>query len=59
VPIIVAMEEGWFILSNLVGCEDDAVAIGLRVEVVFHSSGGADDIVLPYFQLVPYPSKSF
>jgi uncharacterized OB-fold protein len=37
VPIIVAMEEGWFILSNLVGCEDDAVAIGLRVEVVFHS----------------------
>jgi uncharacterized OB-fold protein len=47
------MEEGWFILSNLVGCEDDAVAIGLRVEVVFHSSGGDDDIVLPYFQLVP------
>jgi hypothetical protein len=51
VPIIVTMDEGWFILSNLVGCEDDAVAIGQRVEVVFHNSGGADDIVLPYFQL--------
>jgi uncharacterized protein len=53
VPIIVAMEEDWFILSNLVGCEDDAVAIGQAVKVVFHNSGGADDIVLPYFQLVP------
>jgi uncharacterized OB-fold protein len=50
VPIIVTMEEGWFILSNLVGCEDDAVAIGQPVEVVFHNSGGTDDIVLPYFQ---------
>ena len=50
VPIIVTMEEGWFILSNLVGCEDDAVAIGQPVEVVFHNSGGPDDIVLPYFQ---------
>jgi hypothetical protein len=45
------MDEGWFILSNLVGCRDDAVAIGQRVEVVFHNSGGADNIVLPYFQL--------
>jgi hypothetical protein len=52
VPIIVTMEEGWNVLSNLVGCEDDAVAIGKAVEVVFHNSGGADDIVLPYFQLV-------
>ena len=50
VPIIVTMEEGWFILSNLVGCEDDAVAIGQPVEVVFHNSGGTDDIVLPHFQ---------
>jgi hypothetical protein len=47
------MDEGWFILSNLVGCEDDAVAIGQRVGVVFHHSGGSDDIFLPYFQLVP------
>lgn len=52
VPIIVTMDEGWSILSNLVGCEDDAVAIGQRVQVVFHRSGGPDDIVLPYFELV-------
>lgn len=51
VPIIVTMDEGWSILSNLVGCDDDRVAIGQRVKVVFHSSGGPDDIVLPYFEL--------
>jgi len=37
------------ILSNLVGCEDDSVAIGQLVEVEFHHSGGPDDIWLPYF----------
>ena len=52
VPIIVAMDEEWFILSNLVGCEDDQVEIGQRVEVVFHHIGGADDIWLPNFRLL-------
>lgn len=50
VPIIVAMDEGWSILSNLVGCDHEEVAIGQRVKVVFHRCGGLDDMVLPYFE---------
>ena len=46
VPIIVAMEEGWSMLSALVGCDDSDVAIGLPVEVEFHPLG---EISLPYF----------
>ena len=46
--IIVDMEEGWQILSNLIGCEVDAVEIGMPVEVEFHEiQGGA---TLPYFR---------
>ena len=48
VPIVVSMAEGWNILSALVGCEPEAVAIGLPVEVVFHT--GAEGFTLPYFQ---------
>ena len=50
VPIIVAMEEGWSMLSNLIGCDEDVVTIGMPVEVVFHHAGGPDDITLPYFR---------
>ena len=45
--LIVDLDEGWHILSNLVGCEHDAVEIGMRVEVVFHPID--DQITLPYF----------
>jgi uncharacterized OB-fold protein len=47
VAIIVTMDEGWQILSNLVGCEHDAVEIGTRVEVEFHEM--EDGFTLPYF----------
>lgn len=53
VPIIVAMDEGWWMLSNLIGCESDEVQIGARVRVVFHQAGGEHDIWLPYFALDP------
>ncbi len=49
VPIVVDMDEGWQMLSNLVGCEHDAVEVGLAVEVALHPLG--DDITLPYFHL--------
>ena len=45
-PVIVAMDEGWHMLSNLVGCDDTEVAVGLPVEVEFHPVGGG--IQLPY-----------
>jgi uncharacterized OB-fold protein len=48
VVVIVALDEGWQMVSNLVGCEHDAVRVGLRVQVRFHElTGGA---VLPYFE---------
>lgn len=49
-PIIVTMDEGWWMLSNLINCESDDVAIGDRVSVVFHQAGGENDIWLPYFE---------
>lgn len=47
-PIIVDMEEGWQILSNLVGCEPGVAAVGLPVEVEFHRLD--DELTLPYFR---------
>jgi uncharacterized protein len=46
--IIVELDEGWQMLSNLVGCEHDAAEVGMRVEVLFHPL--SDEITLPYFQ---------
>jgi uncharacterized OB-fold protein len=48
VAIIVDMDEGWQVLSNLIGCPADAVHIGMRVEVEFHEIQG--DFTLPYFR---------
>lgn len=47
-PIIVEMEEGWLMLSALVGCDDSEVAIGMEVRVEFH--GGPGGPVLPYMR---------
>ena len=46
-PIIVDLDEGYQMVSNLVDCDDGEIAVGLRVEVVFHQVG---DITLPYFR---------
>jgi hypothetical protein len=48
VPIIVDLEEGWQMLSNLIGCAHDAVHVGQAVEVEFHTL--ADNVTLPYFR---------
>jgi hypothetical protein len=47
-PIIVDVDEGFQMLSNLIGCEHDAVHIGMRVTVEFHAI--ADGTMLPYFR---------
>jgi len=47
VAAIVALGEGFHMVSNIVGCEIDAVHTGLPVEVVFHSAGA---LTLPYFR---------
>lgn len=46
-PIIVTLDEGYRMVSNLVGCDESVLAVGLRVEVLFHP---IDDVVLPYFR---------
>ena len=51
VAVIVGLDEGYRILSNLVECEVDDVRDSMRVEVVFQSYEGG--ITLPLFRPVP------
>jgi len=44
--VIVAFDEGFTLLTNLIGCTVQQVGIGLRVRVAFHDVGGG--ITLPY-----------
>ena len=48
IRVIVEMDEGWHILSNVIGIEHDAVEVDLPVEVEFHPIQGG--ITLPYFR---------
>ena len=45
---IVELEEGWHMLSNLVGCEPDALEVGMPVEVCFREM--TPEITLPLFR---------
>jgi uncharacterized OB-fold protein len=47
-PVIVELDEGYYLLSNLVGCEVEDIRVGLPVEVVFHRV--SDARTLPYFR---------
>jgi hypothetical protein len=42
------MDEGYQMLSNVIGCEPDDIHDGMRVAVEFHPVGG--DVHLPYFR---------
>jgi uncharacterized OB-fold protein len=48
VPVIVELEEGWQMLSNLIGCAHDAVHVGQAVVVDLHAL--SDGTTLPYFR---------
>ena len=50
VPIIVELEEGWHMLSNLKGVAHGDIEIGMPLEVIFEKM--SDEITLPYFQPV-------
>jgi uncharacterized OB-fold protein len=45
--IIVNLDEGYQMVSNLVDYPPDGVAVGMRVEVVFEQQG---EFTLPYFR---------
>ena len=47
-PAVVYLDEGFFMLSAVIGCEPDALRLGLRLAVEFHPA--SDDITLPYFR---------
>jgi uncharacterized protein len=46
-PAIVTLDEGYQMLTNIVGVAPDDLAIGMRVQVQFHAVG--PDVTLPYF----------
>ena len=47
--VVIEMEEGWYMLSNLVGVEPEDVAIGTPLEVQFEER--SDEITLPMFRV--------
>jgi uncharacterized OB-fold protein len=46
-PAIVTLDEGYQMLTNIVGVAPEDLAIGMRVRVEFHGVG--PDLTLPYF----------
>jgi uncharacterized OB-fold protein len=53
-PAIIELDEGWFLMSAMIGCEDTDLTDGMRVDVEFHPAN--DTITLPYFH--PSPTHS-
>jgi uncharacterized OB-fold protein len=49
--VIVELEEGWHMLSNLVDCEIDDIEIGMPLEVVYREM--SNEITLPLFRPRP------
>ena len=47
-PVIVELDEGYSIMSNLIGLDSDDVTVGMRVRVQFAAVG--DGLTLPYFR---------
>jgi uncharacterized OB-fold protein len=47
-PAIVALDEGWFMMSAVIGCPPEDLRADLRLAVEFHPA--SDDIALPYFR---------
>jgi uncharacterized protein len=46
-PAIVTLDEGYQMLTNIVGVAPGELRIGMRVRVQFHATG--PDVTLPYF----------
>lgn len=47
-PAIVELDEGFHLITAIIGCEPDELADGLRVEMELHDAG--EGIALPYFR---------
>ncbi len=53
-PAIMAVEEGWWLLTSVVGCRPEDLTEGMALEAVFHHAGSG--IWLPYAQ--PHMGRS-
>ena len=49
-PAVVRLDEGWTMLSAVVGCAPGALRDGLPLQVEFHPA--SDEVSLPYFRPV-------
>ena len=49
-PAIVAMDEGWWHIAAVIGCEPEDLTAGMRLAVEFHPA--SDEITLPYYRPV-------
>jgi uncharacterized OB-fold protein len=47
-PAVIRLDEGFWMLSAVIGCEPEALHEGLRVSVEFHPA--SSEITLPYFR---------
>ena len=47
-PAIVELDEGFWLMTAIVGCEPDELRAGMRLAVEFHPA--SDDVTLPYFR---------
>jgi uncharacterized OB-fold protein len=47
-PAIVDLDEGWQLLSCLVGCQPEDIRVGMRVEIEWHTA--ANGVTFPYFR---------
>jgi uncharacterized protein len=50
-PAIITLDEGYQMLTNIVGVATTELAIGMRVQVQFHEVD--TDVTLPYFTPCP------
>ena len=55
-PAVVELDEGAFLMSAVIGCEDGDLEAGMRVKVEFHPAD--DTITLPYFRPVVTSARS-
>lgn len=50
-PAVVRLDEGWWMLSAVVGCSPGALRDGMPLQVEFHPA--SDEVALPYFSPAP------
>ena len=53
VPAIISMDEGWWLMSSVIGCAVEDLVADIRVRVEFHPV--SDEVSLPYVRPIESP----